>query len=194
MTKLRAVLLTVLTILSVEALQAACLTLTWTAPGDDGYSGIAAQYDIRMSTSPLSADNWDQASSLQGVPRPGAAGANQAFLVAGLVSGTTYFFGLRTIDERDNWSGISNIAMTTAPDDRCQGSVGNVNCGSDGIIDISDVATIVDHLFLSLRPLCCPGEADISLDGGNVVDISDISALIYYLFIGATETPACPAE
>jgi hypothetical protein len=194
-TKLRAVLLTVLTILSVEALQAACLTLTWTAPGDDGQSGIAAQYDIRYSTVPLSMNNWDQAYPVGDVSRPGAAGFSEACLVTGLVRETTYYFGLRTVDEAGNWSEISNIAIATGPDDRCQGSVGNANCSSDGIIDISDVATLVDHLFLSLRPLCCPGEANIVDDGPAVViDISDITSLIYHLFLGATQTPPCPPE
>ncbi len=193
-TKFIAVLLTILTILSVEALQAACVTLDWTAPGDDGYSGVATRYDIRYSTYPLSKDNWDQAYPVDRVSRPGAAGAREACLVSGLVSGTVYYFGLRTVDEQDNWSEISNIAVATAPDDKCHGLAGNANCDPDGNIDITDVSTIIDHLFLSLRPLCCPGEADLVDDAGGMVDISDVSALIYYLFISASETPPCAPE
>jgi len=170
------------------------LTLTWTAPGDDGRTGIATRYDIRYSTSPLSMDNWDQAYPVSWVARPKPAGSSEACLVTGLVSGTVYYFGLRSVDEQDNWSEISNIAVATAPDDRCHGSVGNANCDPDGLIDITDVSTIIDHLFLSLRPLCCPGEANIAGGPGDEVDISDVSALIYYLFIGATETPPCPSE
>jgi len=193
-TKIRLVLLIVLIFLSAEGLQAACLTLSWTAPGDDGYSGVATRYDIRYSTSPLSPDNWDQAYPVEGVARPKPAGTPEACLVTGLISETTYYFGLRTRDEQDNWSEISNIAIAIAPDDRCHGLVGNVNCDPDGLIDISDVSAIIDHLFLSLRPLCCPGEANISGEGGDVVDISDVSALIYYLFVSATETPPCQPE
>jgi hypothetical protein len=194
MTRFIAVLLTALTILSVQEIQAACLTLTWTAPGDDGYSGVATRYDIRYSTSPVSMDNWDLAYPVRGVSRPGAAGAAEGCLVTGLVSGTVYYFGLRTADERDNWSPISNIAVATAPDDKCHGLVGNADCSPDGVIDITDIATVIDHLFLSLRPLCCPAEANVSGDPEGNVDITDVSNLIWYLFISASETPSCPAE
>ena len=192
--KFIAVLLTMLTVLSVEVLQASCLTLTWTAPGDDGYSGIATRYDIRYSTSPISMDNWDLAYPVTGVARPKASGAAEACLMTGLVSGTRYYFGLRTMDEQYNWSEISNIAVAIAPDDRCKGSVGNANCDPDGLVDISDISTLIDHLFLSLRPLCCPDEANIVGNPGEQPDISDISGLIYYLFVGVTEPPPCPSE
>ena len=38
------------------------VTLTWTAPGDRGNTGTAASYDIRYSTSPITAANFSSAS------------------------------------------------------------------------------------------------------------------------------------
>lgn len=192
MTKKVTILFTILTVVSVSSLQAACLTLTWTAPGDDEYTGIARQYDIRYSTVPIFADNWDYAYPIERISKPGAAGSQEACLVTGLVRGVRYYFAMRTADEKGNWSLISNNASAVAPDDRCQGSVGNANCDPSGSVDITDVSTIIDHLFLSLRPLCCPDEANIDGDPAGNIDIGDVSSLVYYLFLGASETPPCP--
>jgi len=89
---------------------ATSLTLTWTAPGDDGSSGTAAQYDIRYSTSPIDAGNWSSATQATGEPSPQAAGNNESFVVSALSPNTTYYFALMTADEVPNWSGISNVA------------------------------------------------------------------------------------
>jgi len=42
------------------------LRLTWTAPGDDGNTGTAAQYDIRYSTSTITVSNWSSAGQMSG--------------------------------------------------------------------------------------------------------------------------------
>lgn len=193
-TKLLTTCLAVLALCLAESALASCVTLTWTAPGDDGFTGVARYYDLRYSTSPITANNWDQATRVKDIARPRVAGANEACLVAGLAPNTLYYFGLRTADERQNWSGISNIALVTSPDDHCHGHLGNVNCDPDGVIDIADISSIIDHLFLSLRPLCCPDAANVSGDPGGEVDISDVSAMVYYLFISASETPSCPVR
>lgn len=46
------------------------LTLTWTATGDDGNTGTAAAYDLRHSTAPIDAGNFDLATPIPGVPAP----------------------------------------------------------------------------------------------------------------------------
>jgi len=96
------------------------ITLTWTTPGDDSLSGTASQFDIRYSTSPITAANF--ASSPRwtiGVPAPTAPGSVQTAQVTGLQPATTYYFAMKTGDEVPNWSGISNVANKTtavAPD------------------------------------------------------------------------------
>ncbi|MEK9138991.1 MAG: fibronectin type III domain-containing protein, partial [Bacteroidota bacterium] len=80
------------------------LTLTWTAPGDDGNVGTASQYDIRYATSSINESNFLTATQVQGVPPPKSAGSAESFVVAGLSPSTTYYFALKTADEVPNWS------------------------------------------------------------------------------------------
>jgi len=84
------------------------ITLTWTAPGDDGNNGTASQYDIRYSTSEITEENWNSATQCTGVPAPKPAGSSETFTVTGLSPNTTYYFALKTADEVPNWSPISN--------------------------------------------------------------------------------------
>ncbi len=103
---------------SVEAAGNASVTLTWTAPGDDGSTGTAAVYDIRYSTSPINEANWNSATQVTGEPAPQAAGSSESVTVTGLEWSTTYYFAIKAADEADNWSALSNVAsFTTAPDE-----------------------------------------------------------------------------
>ncbi len=102
------------------------ITLSWTAPGDDASTGVAAQYDVRYSLSPIDAGNFLSAVALPGAPTPAVAGTTQTLLVAGLTAATSYYFAIKTADEAGNWSAISNVlnrstasplADTTVPAD-----------------------------------------------------------------------------
>ena len=59
-------------------------TLTWTAPGDDGAEGTAAEYDIRYSTSLITVANFDSASQAFYPRPPDTAGTAQTLIVEGL--------------------------------------------------------------------------------------------------------------
>ena len=85
------------------------LVLVWTAPGDDAAIGQAASYEIRISTSPITASNWGSADLVAGVPAPQSAGTRQRVTVRGLTRGTTYYFALKTADESNNVSALSNV-------------------------------------------------------------------------------------
>jgi predicted outer membrane repeat protein len=88
------------------------LLLIWSAPGDDGGEGNAAEYDIRCSTTADSLrDVWDLVAARLGqglTPRP--AGDHESLRVELLLPGTTYYFALRARDDESNWSAQSNIA------------------------------------------------------------------------------------
>lgn len=71
----------------------------------------------------------------------------------------------------------------------CRGLTGNVDCDPTDGVDISDLSTLIDNLYISFTPLCCAKEANT--DGQTGVDISDLSALIDYLYISFTPTAAC---
>ncbi len=85
------------------------INLHWTAPGDDGATGQAAEYDIRYSTAPIDAGNWSSASQVANETVPKQTGFAESFTVDGLGSGTTYYFAIKTADEIPNWSDISNV-------------------------------------------------------------------------------------
>ena len=103
--------------------------LTWTASGDDGYSGTATSYDLRYSTSPITDDtSFTAATQVTGVPSPKAAGTPESFMVNGLAGNTTYFFALKVHDKGGNISDLSNVvfATTTSPDLTAPKWVGNL--------------------------------------------------------------------
>ena len=91
--------------------------LSWTAPGDDGATGTATTYDVRYSTSTITAGNWGSATQATGEPSPQVAGSGESFTVTGLSASTTYYFAIKTSDEVPNESTISNVpsGTTTGP-------------------------------------------------------------------------------
>ena len=99
--------------LAVSTATTYSLTLTWTAPGDDGNNGTAAEYDIRYATSNIDNETWGFAIQASGEPAPGPAGSNETFVVGGLAAATTYYFALKAVDDAGNWANLSNIASGT---------------------------------------------------------------------------------
>ena len=86
-------------------------SLTWTAPGDDGDTGRAAQYDLRASADTITAATFELATPLLGVPAPGEPGITELYeLPAGYQNGT-WSFALRAIDEAGNVSATSNVVV-----------------------------------------------------------------------------------
>ncbi|WJH34829.1 discoidin domain-containing protein [Paenibacillus sp. CC-CFT747] len=83
--------------------------LSWTAPGDDGSDRTASEYDLRYSTSAITDANWASATPVVGEPAPQASGTKQQFTVLGLTAGTTYYFAMKTRDNANNESALSNV-------------------------------------------------------------------------------------
>ena len=71
----------------------------------------------------------------------------------------------------------------------CVGATGNVDCSVGDGVDIGDLTTLIDNLFISFEPLCCTGEANC--DGAGGVDIGDLTVLIDNLFVSFASLPAC---
>ena len=89
------------------------ITLTWTATGDDGNVGTATSYDIRyMVGTALSASNWGSATQVTGEPSPKAAGNSETYTLTNLIGNTSYYIGIKVIDDADNTSAISNIILS----------------------------------------------------------------------------------
>jgi phosphodiesterase/alkaline phosphatase D-like protein len=106
--------------------------LTWTPVGDDGNTGTATAYDLRYSTSPINASNFDSAIPATGEAVARATDLGEGFSVTGLNSSTTYYFALKVADEVPNWSVISNVPNGTtlpAPDTTPPSAVANLAGG-----------------------------------------------------------------
>lgn len=86
------------------------VTLNWFATGDDTDNGVAAAYDIRFSTSPITDATWPAAVRVFGEPAPQPSGSPETFTIAGLRPDTTYYFALRARDNVGNESALSNVA------------------------------------------------------------------------------------
>lgn len=128
------------------------VTLRWTTPGDDSLTGTASQFDIRFSTSPITAANFASATRwTTGVPTPAAPGTQQSVTVSGLNPATTYYFAMKTADEVPNWAGISNVLSRTtlaAPDVTRPAAIANVAVtgATENTIAINWTATGDDSL------------------------------------------------
>jgi len=96
--------------LEVTAVTSNSVTLTWTAPGEDYYSGTAYLYEIRYSGVRSDLESWSGGVVVSSVPHPDTAGTIQTKVVTGLTEDSTYYFAVRTQDNSENWSGVSNIA------------------------------------------------------------------------------------
>ena len=121
--------------LEVIAQTPTSITVSWTAPGDDGATGTAGTYDLRYAT--RHHQRWQT-----GMPRysvttnrpPRTAGQRDTCVMTGLNPETTYYFALKTADEVPNWSGLSNIAVgaTSTETTPAPGTVANLGAGSPG--------------------------------------------------------------
>lgn len=99
--------------LAVSSVSNTSVTLGWTASGDDNNSGTATTYDVRYSTSLITAGNFSSATEATGEPAPSIAGSPESFTITGLSGATLYYFAMKISDEVPNTSGISNVVSTT---------------------------------------------------------------------------------
>jgi hypothetical protein len=96
-------------VLGVTAALAGSVTLRWTTPGDDSLTGRAARFDLRYSSQTITAVNFNQATAAVNLPVPGLPGVIQSARVDALQSGRLYYFAMKTADEVNNWSAMSNV-------------------------------------------------------------------------------------
>lgn len=106
--------------------------LSWTAPGDDGNCGTAAEYDLRYSTTgPITESNFYSAQRVGAwdVPIPGPAGTFHSCVgLDSLAQCTWHYFAIKTRDAGNQWSPISNTPVVQT---KCSGS--DVYCNDGGL-------------------------------------------------------------
>jgi hypothetical protein len=94
---------------------------------------------------------------------------------------------VRYAGEGGTYMGARDIGCT----DCCLGTTGNVNLDTDDQVDVSDLSTLVNSLFLTFEPLPCPAEANINGDPNCDIDITDLTGLVNYLYITMEPLPRC---
>ncbi len=101
------------------------IRLSWSAPGDDGWSNniTGGKYRLRWSTYVLTDAEWSDSSGWTDYQNRYSIewdtnttpSATETRLVTGLIGGVTYYFRIWTRDENiNNWSSISNGATAWA--------------------------------------------------------------------------------
>jgi hypothetical protein len=84
-------------------------TLRWESPAT-----CASEYDLRTSTAPISANNFDQAARLE-TSSPLPAGATETYEVGLTDCLTRHYFAVRWHDPICGWAVISNIVSARKP-------------------------------------------------------------------------------
>ncbi len=97
--------------LNVSMVNSESVTLTFTAPGDDGSSGNASAYDIRYSKSPITEQEWESALRFKYDFPPSSPGSTETIIGRGLLAKTSYYFAVKAVDEQGNTSAISNVIL-----------------------------------------------------------------------------------
>jgi hypothetical protein len=178
-------------VLSGNLVFASCATLSFWAPGDDGTNGRAHHYELRFSTYALNKWNWEGGELADNLPAPATAGVRQELIVANLEAQTVYYFALQAVDDAGNRSVVRFFGPILTPDDRCFGLTGNVDCSSDDRVGLSDVTRLIDYVYISRRPLCCPDKANTDGSPDGNINLADIARLIDYIYLTHRETAYC---
>jgi hypothetical protein len=90
------------------------VALTWTAPGDDGYTGTVSAYDIRYYTDPITDANWVSATLIISPPVPSAAGTTEVFTITEIPCGRHYL-AIQAVDDVLHYSELSNVVRVDIP-------------------------------------------------------------------------------
>ncbi|MCU1349933.1 MAG: peptidase [Acidobacteria bacterium] len=150
------------------------VTIRFTATGDDGTSGNASRYDVRISESPITEANFGAATPLTGVPGAQPNATIETMKLGGIAPSKAYYIALRAIDNAGNASAISNVvafnsaAISVAYEDDARG--GNHGWTIDGTNGVGGPAlwNILPVRNFADRPMawCYYNDATLSYDTG----------------------------
>ena len=119
----------VITDLSTRSTNYGTVELSWTAPGDNGFEdnfGSGSKYQIRYSSWGMISDTTDFNSAnpvpsasvylVSGSTVPFYALYGEKIVISGLTDYVSYYFAVRTLDEKGNKLGVSTTAVVIPPD------------------------------------------------------------------------------
>jgi len=90
------------------------IDLSWTAPGDDSSSGMADHYVMKYSQNIIDESSWPYAEVYPNPPAPIDGGQTQQFTVDGMAEGGQFYLAIKSYDEENNGSLLSNVPFSFA--------------------------------------------------------------------------------
>ncbi|MEJ2722560.1 MAG: hypothetical protein P8181_15695 [bacterium] len=116
------------------------------------------RYDIRYSSGTIvTQSDWDRAIQIDEPPTPRPAGETEEFEIAGL-RGAYYYFRLKTADEADNWSGLSNEAPAMGYNQMLWVLPSQVQVGTKAMISFraspTEITKVSLHSYTVYTPDC----------------------------------------
>jgi len=91
------------------------IKLFWEASGDDGTSGTASSYLIKISSDQIYPEDFEAVpDTLPNPPQPQPSGSDEEYLVTGLTPDDLYYFMLKVTDD------AGNSALSSSANDRAQ--------------------------------------------------------------------------
>lgn len=109
------------------------MTLTWSAPGDDGMSGKVSSYDLRYATTGPITSDADFEAAVQAAVRslPQMPGSTETCTVQNLEMSTCYWFSVRAIDDGGNQGALPAMSASafTLGGDGISHAAGDSPCG-----------------------------------------------------------------
>jgi hypothetical protein len=163
-----------LPILDLEIDPNSWFTLEWTIPGEYPGEQPISSYDIRYNTVPVGADTQAWSDSAVACVGQGffnfTVGKMDSLKVAKECGcHPQVYFAIKGLDDRPNYSEISNIVRFKCGD-------GN----GDGGVNSADVVYLLNYLFAHGAPPVPMATGDVNCDG--VINSADVVYLINYLF------------
>ncbi|MFH2104842.1 MAG: glycosyl hydrolase family 18 protein, partial [Parcubacteria group bacterium] len=102
--------------LKIEDTGTDTVELSWETPGDEQFEGQATKFDLRYSDQEITAETFQNATKYESLPTPEKPHTTQRQRIENLEPGIKYYFAIKTADEAENISDVSNVVSTETID------------------------------------------------------------------------------